>query len=74
MKAAMRGRGSRRKTPSLKFFATPNKKIRNLMPRHSKNRLYPQNEIGFEFLELQRAKSAPQSPFHPDAQSNYEVC
>jgi len=41
MKAAGRGRGSRRKMLSLKFSAKPNKNIRDLMPRHFKNRLYP---------------------------------
>jgi hypothetical protein len=43
------------------------------MPRHFKNRLHPENEIGFATLALQRAKSEPQSPFHADAQSNYEA-
>ena len=42
------------------------------MPRHFKNRLHPENEIGFATLALQRAKSEPQSPFHADAQSDYE--
>jgi hypothetical protein len=41
MKAAGRGRGSRRKMPGLKFSAQPRKNIRDLMPRHFKNRLYP---------------------------------
>ena len=73
VKAAGRGRGSRRKMLGLKFSAKPNKKIRNLMPRHLKNRLHPENEIGFATLALQRAKSEPQSPFHADAQSDYEA-
>jgi hypothetical protein len=41
MKAAGRGRGSRGKMPEGKFSAQPGKNIRDLMPRHFKNRLYP---------------------------------
>ena len=59
--------------PEGKFSAMPSKNIRDLMPRHFKNRLYPSNETSSAALSFKRAETEQQSLHQPDAQNNYKA-